>query len=44
MSRFISFTIGLVAGAYIAQQYKIPQVSIMIQTAVKKISEYEKKN
>lgn len=44
MSKIVSFTIGIITGAYIAQQYKIPQVADMIKIFMTKISEYEKKN
>ena len=43
MSKCISFVVGLFAGAYIAQTYKIPKVTTMVQTVITKISEYEKK-
>ena len=44
MSRFLAFTVGLIAGAFIAQTYKIPDVSDMAKIAIEKTSEYEKKS
>jgi DMSO reductase anchor subunit len=43
MSKCISFVVGIVVGAYVAQTYKVPKVTTIIQTVVTKISEYENK-
>ena len=42
MSKFFAFTAGILAGAFIAQNYKIPNVSSMAKIAFEKASEYEK--
>lgn len=42
MSKFISFFAGLIAGAYVAQNYSIPEVSSTVSMMITKISEYEK--
>lgn len=44
MSRCIAFVAGLLTGAYISQTYKIPKVSVMVKTAITKLSEYEQKD
>tara|TARA_B110000908_G_C10157126_1_gene404153 strand:+ start:494 stop:631 length:138 start_codon:yes stop_codon:yes gene_type:complete len=43
MSRLITFAVGLLTGAYVAQTYNIPKVNVMAKTIITKISEYEKK-
>lgn len=40
----ISFTFGFITGAYIAQNYNIPNVGGLIRLMVNKIDEYEKNN
>jgi hypothetical protein len=43
MSKLISFTIGIISGIYIAQNYKIPKLGIVISYISDTIAEYEKK-
>ena len=42
MSNFISFLVGSVFGAYISQNYKIPDVRLAINHILLKIDEIEK--
>ena len=44
MSKCFVFCAGILTGAYIAQNYKIPKVTTMVESVYKKISEYEKKD
>ena len=42
MSNFLSFIFGTVFGAYISQNYKIPDVKVAIFSLLEKIEEIEK--
>ena len=42
MSNFLSFLVGTVFGAYISQNYKIPDVRVAINHILLKIEEIEK--
>ena len=42
MSNFLSFIFGTVFGAYISQNYKIPDVKTTIDMLLSKIEEIEK--
>ena len=41
MSKLVVFVTGLLIGAYTAQTYNIPKVTVLIHTVRTKISEYE---
>lgn len=40
----IYFLVGFVAGAYVAQNYQIPDVHNLCKECLKNLNEYEKKN
>lgn len=44
MSNFLSFIFGTVFGAYISQNYKIPDVKSTLNMLLSKIEEIEKDN
>jgi|APFre7841882654_1041346.scaffolds.fasta_scaffold575771_1 hypothetical protein len=41
MGKLISFTIGVVCGIYIEQNYRMPRVKQLIQYGIRKINEFE---
>ena len=44
MSRFVLFVSGIITGVYIAQNYNVPEVKVVLKNLNLKLSEYEKKN
>jgi hypothetical protein len=44
MTKLLSFTLGIVLGAYISQTYNIPKIADSTQKLFEKICEYEKIN
>ena len=40
----LPFILGIVSGAYIAQNYRIPNITIEIKKIIKNLKEYENNN